>query len=125
VGRAINQRIAEPDVEAGEGRLLARGLRRSSRRIVSAPTTAQDVARRLSQISEADPQRPTLETLRNALSTFTAAQYGRNGTRDETALDEALDGASTAAAAVQARYRFPRSLLNRQRAPVTPAESQA
>ena len=96
IGRKVNQRTVETGVDAGEGRLLASGPRRGTSRIVSAPTTANDLARHLPRMSAADAQRSTVEALRDALATFTAAQYGRPGTRNESALDEAFEAATRA-----------------------------
>jgi hypothetical protein len=125
LGRTINQRVVDGDISVGEGRLLTRGPRRGSRRIVSAPTTAHDIARELARMSPADSRRSTLELLRDALSAFTAAQYGRESGRTESALDDALDSAAAAARTVRARHTFPRSLLNRRTAAQTAVESQA
>src|SRR3954447_19235540 len=47
LGRPVNQRTASSDVVVGDGRLVTRGPRRGSKRIVSAPTTAQDVSRQI------------------------------------------------------------------------------
>jgi hypothetical protein len=125
LGRTISQRVATSDLVVGEGRLLARGPRRGTKRIVSAPTTAHDLVRRINQLSVADSGRPTLEALREALSAFTAAQYGRDAARNESALDEALDAAARAAGAVRSQNRFPRSLLRRWTTGGAPVESQA
>jgi hypothetical protein len=125
LGRTISQRVVAGDVGVGEGRLLTRGPKRGTRRIVSAPTTAHDLARYLVRISPADPRRTTIEALRDALSTLTAAQYGRDNGRNESALDDALEAAATAARTVRAQYTFPRSLLQRRSAAQTTVESQA
>ncbi|HUR35602.1 MAG TPA: hypothetical protein VM032_17485 [Vicinamibacterales bacterium] len=124
VGAAISQRTVAADAVAGEGRLLARGPRRGTRRAVSAPTTAYDVARQLSRLSVADSGRAALESLREALTTMTAAQYGRDTARDESTLDAALDQAARAASAVRGQHLFPRSLLRRWTTSA-PVESQA
>ena len=49
-----------------------------------------DLSRQIARLSVADARRPTFEALREALATFTAAQYGRDAARGESALDEAL-----------------------------------
>jgi hypothetical protein len=125
LGRAISQSTAKADVVVGEGRLLAAGPRRGTKRVVSASATAQDLARLLKRIPESDSRRPALEALRDSLVTFTAAQYGRDARRDDSALDEALDGAAKAASTVRAQHIFPRSLLRRWMAGASPVESQA
>jgi hypothetical protein len=124
LGKTINQRVAAGEIGVGEGRLLTRGPKRGTRRVVSAPTTAHDVSRELARRSATDSERTTLEALRDALAAFTAAQYGREGGRSESTLDEALDSAIGAARQVRSQHAFPRSLLRRIAAPRT-VESQA
>ncbi|MFN7980693.1 MAG: hypothetical protein U0Q11_02440 [Vicinamibacterales bacterium] len=77
IGRKISQRTVDTGVDAGEGRLLTSGPRRGTSRVVSAPTTANDLARHLPRMSAADAQRSSVEALRDALATFAAAQHGR------------------------------------------------
>jgi hypothetical protein len=75
------------------GRLIVRaGWPRARRVAVSGAITAQSVGRdRLRRAGTAGfAAAPLYESLEQALSAFTAAQYGRNGTLDDTALDEAL-----------------------------------
>lgn len=124
LGRTISQRTTSDDVVVGEGRLLTRGPRRGTKRVVSAATTAHDVARHISRLSTSDPRRSNLEALRDALSAFTAAQYGREAGNQESALDDALESASRAASAVKSEHSFPRNLLRRWTAGQTPLESQ-
>jgi hypothetical protein len=123
--RTINQRTVDADMPAGEGRLLTRGPRRGTRRVISAPTTARDVSVRLTNLSVADPNRQLLESLREPLSVFTAALYGRETRRSESTLDEALEIASKAASRVRSQHMFPRTLLRRWTTGTTPVESQA
>lgn len=125
LGRNINQRTTDADVVVGEGHLLTRGPRRGTKRIVSAPTTAHEVARQIARLSASDSRRATLETLRDALSAFTAAQYGRDAVRNESALDEALESAAKAAASVRSQHVFPRSLLRKFAAGPAPMESHS
>jgi hypothetical protein len=125
VGRTITQRTVDLGTPAGEGRLLARGPRRGTKRLVSAPTTARDLSGSLARLPVTDPNRATLESVREALSTFTATLYGRDTTRSESALDEALDSASKAASRVRSQHMFPRTLLRRWTAGPAPVESQA
>ena len=124
LGRAISQRTTSEEVVVGEGRLLTRGPRRGTKRIVSAPTTAHDLARHIARLSSSDSRRTQFEALRDALSAFTAAQYGRGTTNNETVLDEALEGASSAASAVRSDHMFPRNLLRRWTDSPAPLESQ-
>lgn len=125
LGRGISQRTVPADLAGGEGRLFASGPRRGTKRIVSAPTTAHDLVRALRRLNEADSRRPTLDALREALTTFSAAQYGRADTRDESALDEALATAMQAAGRVRSQYSFPGILFRRWIAGWAPVESQA
>lgn len=125
VGRAISQRTVSGNVDIGEGRLAAGGPRRGTKRIVSAPTTASDLSRILDRLPESDDRRSTLEELRDALAAFGAAQYGRDATRDESRLDDALAAATRAASKVRSDHVFPRTLLRRWTAAQTPLESRA
>jgi len=113
IGRKINQRTVETGIEGGEGRLLTSGPRRGTSRVVSAPTTPNDLVKQLPRLKAGDARRSAVESLRDALTTFTAAQYGRPGTRNESALDEALETATRAAASVKSDYSFPKVLLRR------------
>ena len=75
------------------GRLIVRaGWPRARRVAVSGAITAQSVGRdRIRRAGTAGfAASPLYESLEQALAAFTAAQYGRNGTLDDTALDEAL-----------------------------------
>lgn len=85
-------------VNAGplEGQLvLWTGVPPKRRRvIVSGSATAASVASavaRLSTNGSGAARTEELETLEQALSRFTAAQYGRNGSYDDQALDESLE----------------------------------
>lgn len=124
LGRTIGQRTTGAEAVIGQGQLVARGPRRGTKRVVSAPTTAHDIKRALARLSPADANRSTLEALQDALQAFTAAQYGR-ATRNDSALDDALDAASRAAAAVRSQHTFPRSLLRKVSPGGAPMESQA
>jgi hypothetical protein len=125
VGAAINQRVTGVATAVGEGRLLTRGPRRGTTRVISAPTTAHELTRRLARLPETDARRGTVESLRDALTAFTAAQYGRDTTRSEATLDEALEAATRAAGSVKSEYAFPRALLRRWTSGSAPMESQA
>jgi hypothetical protein len=75
------------------GRLIVRtGWPRARRVAVSGAITPQSVARdRIRRAGTAGfAAAPLYESLEQALATLTAAQYGRNGTLDDGALDEAL-----------------------------------
>lgn len=124
LGHTIGQRTTGADAVVGQGQLVARGPRRRTKRVVSAPTTSHDVKRALARLSPADSNRSTLEALQEALQAFTAAQYGR-AARNDSALDDALETASRAASAVRSQHTFPRSLFRKFSPAGAPMESQA
>jgi hypothetical protein len=75
------------------GRLIVKtGWPRARRVAVSGAITSQSVGRdRILRAGTAGfAASPLYESLEQALTVFTAAQYGRNGTLNDTALDEAL-----------------------------------
>jgi len=122
--RTISQRVVDAETATvGEGRLLASGPRRGTRRIVSASITARDIETQLAKRRATDTMRPTLETLRDALASFAASTYGRDESNRDAHLDEALDAASRAASSVRRRHMFPMTLLKRWSA--SPMERQA
>lgn len=124
LGRPVSQRSVASGVTVGEGRLLARGPKRGTTRVVSAPTTTHEVAREIARLPASSPRRAALETLRDALAAFGAAQYSREGTRDEAALDEALAAATGAARKVRLEQMLPR-FVRRWTSSPDPAESRA
>jgi hypothetical protein len=73
------------------GRLIMKaGWPRGKRIAVSGAVTAQSIAREVAR-GDANARRATLlESLGRALTTFTTAHFGREGTLDDAALDEAL-----------------------------------
>lgn len=122
--RTISQRVVDAETATvGEGRLLASGPRRGTKRIVSASITARDIETQLAKRRATDTMRPTLETLRDALASFAAATYGRDESNRDAHLDDALDAASRAASSVRRRHMFPMTLLKRWSA--SPMERQA
>ncbi|MGE3518984.1 MAG: hypothetical protein AB7J63_08535 [Vicinamibacterales bacterium] len=124
IGRPVSQRPVLAGVTIGEGRLLARGPKRGMKRIVSAPTTAHDLAREVSRLPASSGRRATLEALRDALSAFAAAQYSRDGSKDQSTLDEALARTTQAARKVLVDQLLP-AVVRRWTVRVSPAESQA
>ena len=125
MGRPINQRVTHAETVGGEGRLMTRGPRRGTQRIVSASATPHDLARLVDRLKPNDSRRSNLEALLDALTALTAAQYGRAQARSESTLDEALAGAARAASSVRAQYLFPRSLLSKWGVGGAPLENQA
>jgi hypothetical protein len=76
---------------------LKRGILRPKTTLISAATTPDAIARELADAAgHSDGRRADLEALHGALSTFTAARYGRSDQLDHTALDAALDNGAGA-----------------------------
>lgn len=113
LGRPLSQRTVEAGAQAGQGRLLARGPRRGTRRAVSAATTTQDLSRAMARLEPGSRHQPLLDRLNTALATFTAAGYGREASIDQGALDTALTAARDAAREVKSAHMWPRRLLRR------------
>ncbi len=75
MGRPINQRVTEDaELAVGEGRLMTRGPRRGTRRIVSASATPHDLTGLAARLKPNDSRRTNVEALRDALTALTAAQ---------------------------------------------------
>jgi len=76
---------------AQAGSVIVRtGWPRGKRIAVSGAITPQAVARELARSDATGARAATLESLEQALTRFTAAQYGRDGSQDGAALDESL-----------------------------------
>jgi hypothetical protein len=73
--------------------VLHTGFPKRRRVIVSGSATPRIVANELARVSAngGAKRAQELESIEQALSRFTAAQYGRNGSFDDQALDESLD----------------------------------
>lgn len=107
IGGPVTQRLAA-GVD-GDGRVMTPGPFRGKTRALSSPVTPGDLAR---AAASADPSRqPMLEELRDSMTTFTQAQYGRGGPPDQTALDAALSSASNAAGRVKAEHGWIKTVL--------------
>ena len=94
-GQLLSERASQHAAGAGttghEGQLLLRsGWLRGTKVLVSGSVTADAVARELTRVDLAAGHRARLEQLCDALTQFTVAMYGRDGTLGETALDEVL-----------------------------------
>jgi hypothetical protein len=117
IGHRTTDRPANPNADAGEGRLvLTRGLgRRRTRRSVSSAVTASELTRAIDRLpaSASAARRQRLEDLRDALSTFGSARYGRAQELDRSALDRALETALDRAREVRADERWPKPVLRR------------
>jgi hypothetical protein len=86
-----NKLSAEGQDVPEAGRLILRaGWPRAKRIAVSGAITSQTIGRELARGTANARRVALLESLSRALSTFTIAHFGREGTLDEAALDEAL-----------------------------------
>jgi hypothetical protein len=112
IGNTISQRIVA-DPSAGDGRLVAPGGFRGKARIVSGSATTFDIDRAL---KNASGQAPLLESLRDAMTVFGSANYGRGGALDQTKLDEALAAARTATSQVRSEHSWLKTTLRQWRA---------
>jgi hypothetical protein len=125
IGRPVSQRISDATNRDRAGRLVARGPLGGKQRVLSSPVTADDLGRHLAKQPPADAaEQQVLEALRDALRTFTFAQYGREAAIDESALDSALATARAAAGRVKARHAWIKTAF-RQLVGGAPVESRA
>jgi hypothetical protein len=114
LGRKVSQRTMSDAGPGGEGRLLHRRLLPPGGWVaVSAATTAEDVTRAVEALNPAasPAARAGLEQLRDALSTLTAAHYGRSTEFDRTALDQAVEAAAAQAKNVRTQRLKPAALV--------------
>jgi hypothetical protein len=124
IGRPVNQRTVDSGVEAGGGLLVTRGPRRGKLRTLSAAVTAEDVGRAMDRLTPGSTRHAMLDSLRTALVTFAAAQYGR-GKGDDAVLDTALGSAAAAAGHVKSEHVWPRPWIRRWRAGDSALETRA
>ena len=98
LGRPVAQTLVDTHVQGREGQLVLRmGMFRPRRALISAPTTADAIARQLAIGNGSDPRtQAMLEEIRDSLQAFNAPRYGRNGHLEATALDETLDTGTSA-----------------------------
>ena len=123
IGRRVSK-TAQPLGSAAqaqeEGSLVLRtGWPRGKRVVVSGAATSQAVARELKRVSANGGARHAadLEALEQALTRFTAAQYGRNGSIDEAALDDSLTTGFHLLRRLKLRHTWPMRRFLRRRAP--------
>lgn len=109
LGRRVAQTMVDRDVEGRTGQLKVRkGILSRKRTLVSAPTTADAIARQLANGMAPEPRtRMSLGEIRESLLVFNAAHYRRNGQLDSTALDAALDHGETAVRRMRFSTRWP------------------
>ncbi len=109
LGRRVAQTTVDRDVEGRTGQLKVRkSLLSRKRTLVSAPTTADAIARQLANGTAPGPRlRVALGEIRESLLVFNAAHYRRNGQLDNTALDTALARGETALRRMRFTTRWP------------------
>jgi hypothetical protein len=96
-GRRVAKAIEPPapGSPAPDGQLVMRtGFPRRKRIVISGSATTATVGRELKRVSNngsSAARANELESLEQSLSRFTAAQYSRNGSLDDSVLDESLD----------------------------------
>jgi hypothetical protein len=126
LGKPASQRLADAKSKAGEGRLIVPAPLRGKRRVLSSATTANDLHAALAAPDGVDPARaPMLERLRDALTTFSVAQYGQDTTLDQSALDGALTATIEATGQVRADHTWVKTFLRQLRSGGTVAETRA
>ena len=105
--RPVAQAMVDMNVPGREGQLALRtGMRR--RALVSAPTTAEAIARQLGNGTGPGPRaQATLEEIRDSLRVFNAARYSRNDHLDTTALDTTLENGTGAIRRLRATTLWP------------------
>lgn len=100
-GRQVGQIRATASSEPLEGQLLIRGLLGRGGALVSGSIT---------------PQNMPDANVASALTTFARARYGRGGALDSSALDEALDTATSTAKQAASAHSWLSDLLKRKKA---------
>jgi hypothetical protein len=108
-GRRVSQDFVARHVTERDGQLVIRtGLVRRRRAVLSAPTTPKVLAAHLGdEYTPGSRMRLSLGQLGDALQTFSAARYSRNGLVDKAALDAALEDGSSAVRRLRVYTRWP------------------
>ena len=115
LGRPVSQTRVDTNVQGREGQIvLRRGMFRSKRALISAPTTEDAIASLLAGANAPDARaRAMLEELRDSLHTFSTACYSRNDKLDTTELDAALENGTRAIRRLRFTKRWPMSTATR------------
>ena len=115
LGRPVSQTRVDTNVQGREGQIvLRRGVFRSKRALISAPTTEDAIASLLAGANAPDARaRAMLEELRDSLHTFSTACYSRNGKLETTGLDAALENGRRAIRRLRFTKRWPMSTATR------------
>jgi hypothetical protein len=127
LGHKLGQSALGPH-DAGDGRsgnlIVRAGWPKPKRIAVSGAITSQAVARELARPESVGARAAMLESLEQALTRFTAAQYGREAGLDDAALDESLAAGTTAARRVRIE-QLPVVRRFSRRRPVTEVATRA
>jgi hypothetical protein len=134
VGGTVSQAKTAPNGGGSGGRIVSAGPGlldpiipgRQRGLALSSAITAHDLRQELARLPESTPpaRRRQLETLADALATFTAAQYGSSRQRDSSTLDEALSAAAGVSRKLRNQRLWTRPPARRTAASMT-AERQA
>jgi hypothetical protein len=120
--------VAKSEIHHAGQLVLRKGWWRPKRVSVSAPVGAGSMAQRLAAQNGAPLEgraRTLLEELRDALTAFSAACYGRDIQLDPTTLDQALDQGSAALRQLRWFTLWPRWTAGALMKPITPLEDMA
>jgi hypothetical protein len=133
VGRKVGQAAADarPRGASDELRNIDRGLvfvqtgwPKTRRVAVSGSVTQQAVAREIARGDLSAGRTAMLESLEQALTRFTAAQYGRESSLDANALDQSLDAGVSAVRRLKIEQLPLVKRVARRRGPATEVESR-
>jgi hypothetical protein len=120
-----DRELTDGSHHAQAGNLIVRtGWPKTKRIAVSGAVTPQAVARELARSESVGARAAMLESLEQALTRFTAAQYGRDAGMDDAALDESLAAGTSAVRRVRIEQLPVVKRFSRRR-PVTEATTRA
>jgi hypothetical protein len=120
--------VAKGDIEHAGQLVLRKGWWRPKRVAISAPVVAGSISQRLAARNGAELEvrtRALLEGLRDALTVFSAACYGRDSQLDRASLDEALEQGRAALRQLRLFTLWPRWTAVALMKPTTPLEDMA
>lgn len=107
-------------VPAESGNLvMSAGWRKRKRILVSGSATPRTMLKAIAASNGNGAQPGELESIEQALSRFTAAQYGRNGALDDSALDESLAAGQRVLRRLKIEQLWPIRKFVRRKAPDT------
>ena len=116
LGTATSQHVVRPDDPSNEGGLLVEGRgHRGKTTAVSAAVTPEEIGARLTRLPESAPadHRRALESMQEALTVFSAAQYAREVALDRDSLDRALESAKATLERLRRAVAWPKPEVRR------------